>query len=147
MVPTSDLKIGIFSKASGDCGGGGSFHTSELSSSKRMMYEATKVLSINHEGYFEILKDRGEGNKGKIPLDEAINHIADMLAKVKFGNSMDMFQEGTKIKLIEVINEVLSGKNIIPKGAIDYENTVQPESGGNGSGRNTLLQRFVQLRR
>ena len=143
MAPT------MWSKASGDFvgGGGGYSLTSPKTSGKRMLYEATSVISLHHDGYFEILKNRESGKRGKISMEEAVEHIADMLAKVKFGKSMDMFQEGMRIKLIEVINEVLSGKNIIPKGAIDYEDTVQRESGSNGSGHNSLLQRFVQLRR
>ena len=143
MAPT------IWSKASGDfIGGGGGYNVADRStSSKRMLYEATCVMSLHHDGYFEILKNRTTGTRGKISLDEAVEHMADMLAKAKFGKSMDMFQEGMKMKLVEVIHEVLSGKNIIPKGAIDYEDTVQRESGSNGSGHNSLLQRFVQLRR
>lgn len=125
--------------------GGGGSSSFTRPTSREIFYTADFVLALHHKGYFETLKDRS-GNRGKITLDEAVEKIADMLATVKFEKSMDLFQESTRLKLIEVINEVLSGKNIVPEGVID-EDTIQPESTRNGVRHNSLLQRFISLRR
>jgi len=127
-----------------DCGGGGGGILLGRNSSTRMMHNAITILSLDHKLKFNILKDRYK-EKGEISLDEAIDRMADMITKVVFDGSMDMFQETMKMKLVECIKQVLSG-DIVPEGEI-YANSIQRESRSNGSGRNSLLQRFVQLRR
>ena len=133
----------LYEKASGDCGGGG-YHINPKNSTTRLMHDAITILSLDYKHKFKILKDR-YGNKGEISLDEALDKMADMITKVVFDGSMDMFQETMKMKLVECMKDVISG-NIIPKGEI-YANPVQRKSGSNGTGHNSLLQGFIQLRR
>lgn len=42
--------------------------------------------------------------------------MVDMITKRVFDGSMELFQEGMRRKLIEVINDVISGKDYIVKG-------------------------------
>ena len=142
MAPTTRFHM----KASGDCGGGGGFHLNPENSTTRLMHDAITILSLDYRYKFKLLKDRSEAKKGEISFDEAIDKMADMITKVVFDGSMEMFQETMKMKLVECIKGVISGDNIIPEGDL-YANPVQRESGSNGSGHNSLLQRFVQLRR
>ena len=146
-----DYPSRFHSKASGECYGGGGVDGSRLVANKakttsNMIHEALTIISLDHSHKFKLLKDRSEGTKGEISIDKAIEKMADMLAKAVFTGTMDMFQETMKMKLVECINGVISGDNIIPEGNID-ENSVQRESRSNGTKHNTLLQRFVQLRR
>jgi len=142
MAPTTKFHM----KASGECGGGGGFHLNPENSTTRLMHDAITILSLDYKYKFKLLKDRSKAKKGEISFEEAIEHMAGMIAKVVFDGSMEMFQETMKMKLVECIQDVISGGNIIPEGDV-YADSVQRESRGNGSGHNSLLQRFVQLRR
>jgi len=142
------MKTKIFSKSimDGDCGGGGiSGYTIKRPTALEKLYQASQVLSIDHKNKLHVLKDRFSGEPGPIDIEKAIEIMANMLTHKVFDGSMDMFQETMKMKLVECMLDIVSGKNIIPKGDIDDANTIQRESGGDGSGRNTLLQGFVSL--
>jgi len=82
------------------------------------LYEANMVLSLNHKHNFNILKNRYSGISGPVSTDQAVEQIAGMLVAHVFKGSMDMFQETMKMKLIEQINDIISGNDIIPKGDI-----------------------------
>jgi len=143
------MKPGIYSKASGDCGvGGGGGTPSNLGAgpmSKQKTYNAQVILSLDKDNLFYIMKNR-YGDHGKATMDGALDVIANMLARSVFDGSMEMFQETMKMKIIETLKPILTGSDIIPEGDID-ENPFQRESRGNGTRHNSLLQRFVQLRR
>lgn len=132
-------------KASGDCGGGG-ISLGRSSTSQTVIYDAQMILSLNKDNEFYIIKNR-YGDKGLATMDGALDIIANMLTHAVFDGSMDMFQETMKMKIIEALKPIVSGKNIIPEGDIEDANTLQRESGGNGPRRNSLLQRFISLRR
>jgi len=141
---------GMYSKTSMDGGGGGSGGGGSSSykikrpSALERMYQANQVLSLDHKNKFHILKNRS-GKHGELDITGAVDFVADMLTKHIFDGSMDMFQETMKMKLVECMSEIVSGKNIVPKGDIENANTVQRESRGDGSGRNSLLQGFISL--
>jgi len=137
-------KYNFHSKASGD-GGGGSIGLGRGPTSKDKMYNAQMVLSLDKDNQFFIMKNR-YGPHGEATMDSALDIIANMLTQAVFDGSMDMFQETMKMKIVEALKPIVSGKNIIPEGDLD-ENTLQRESRGNGPKHNSLLQRFVQLRR
>ena len=147
------MKPGIYAKASGDgggniCGGGVGGGMSRLGKgpqSKQKMYDASIILSLDKDNQFFIMKNR-YGEHGSATMDGALDIIANMLTQAVFDGSMEMFQETMKMKIVEALKPIVSGNNIIPEGDLN-ENTLQRESGGHGSGHNTLLQRFVQLRR
>lgn len=138
-------------KASGDCGGGvsGSFNLASHthSSPTSMVYHAIKVIGLYHDFTFRMIKDRDGHAHGEMNKQEAIEMMARMIASNHFSGSMDMFQETVAMRIVEKINEVLDGKDIIPKGDIEDASSIQGSSKRNGSERNSLLQRFVQLRR
>lgn len=99
-------------------GGGSSSHTHTPTSRKSLLYDATIALSLDYKNKIAIIKDRKTGVVGPIKIETAVKKMAEMLCKVKFDGSMDMFQEIMKQKLIEVMTDVLSDKDIIPKGEI-----------------------------
>jgi hypothetical protein len=134
----------LWPKASGDFGGGGGGPINARSPMK-MTYDAIKVISLNKDFSFKIIKDKNKGKKGSVDTQDAIKMMADMIAANALNGSMDLFQETMSMKIVEKINEVLDG-DIIPKGD-GNENTVQRKSRGNGTRHNSLLQRFIQLRR
>ena len=136
----------IYEKASGDFVGGGGSTALHSRSPMKMTYDAIKVISLDRNFHFNIIKDRDKGKTGKVDTEYAIKIMADMIAAHAFNGSMDLFQESMSMKIIEKINEVLDG-DIIPKGETLNENTIRRESRGNGPRHNSLLQRFVQLRR
>ena len=121
--------------------------SAHIHSSKYMLYEAIFILSIDHENKFHIMKDRNRGVTGEISTDIAIDKMADMLTRAVFDGSMEMFQETMKMKIVESIRDVIFGNNIIPKGDIEDANTIQCEGGRDGIRHNSLLQRFISLRR
>lgn len=123
----------------------GSYHVKPGPMSREKIYQAQVViaLGINHD--IQIMKNRYTYNTGSVDINIAIEVIADMLTRAKFDGSMKMFQEGMRLKLIEAMNDVLSDKNISLKGT--ENEIVQRESRGNGSRRNTILQRFISIRR
>lgn len=139
MAPMYECKV------SGDCGGGGGGSINSRSPMK-MTYDAIKVISLDKNFNFKVIKDVDKGPKGNVEPEYAIKMIADMIAAQTLGGSMDLFQESISMKIVEKINEVLDG-DVIPKGDIVNEDTIRRESRGNGPRRNSLLQRFVQLRR
>lgn len=151
MAPITDLEHRFHSKASGDdCGGGGpngyNMRNPHSRSPMKLVLDAIKVISLNNDFKFKIIKDRDVSERGDVDTQGAIKLMADMIAAHALNGSMELFQETMSMKIVEKINEVLNG-DIIPKGDILNENTIQRESGNNGSGHNTLLQRFIQLRR
>jgi hypothetical protein len=136
----------IYSKISGDMGGVGSHtHSGTYTSSTRSIYDALIILSLDYKHNIHILKDRWGNPCQNIDIEIAIEKTADMLTKAKFGNSMDMFQEGMKQKLIEVITDVLSDKDIIPKGDSKDDRKVRRKSGSNGVRYNSFLQRLLHI--
>lgn len=139
------------SKVSGDdCGGGsGSFNmpSHTHTSSRHMIFQAIKVLALCHDYSFRCVKDRDQHCHGNIDVDDAIKMMARMIAMSHFQGSMDMFQETIAMKIVEKINEVLDGTDIVPKGDIDNASSIQGSSSRDGFGRNSILQRFVQIRR
>jgi hypothetical protein len=70
---------------------------------------------------FDIKKDRN-GNDGVLSFEEAIDFCAEMLCQLKFDDRNHMFQESLKIKLAEVMKDVLLGDNCVPSGKVikDY---------------------------
>ena len=137
----------IYSKASGDGGGGGGgmSRLGKGPTSNQRMYNSSVILSLDKDNQFFIMKNRW-GEHGDATMDGALDIIANMLTHAVFNGSMDMFQETMKMKIVEALKPIVSGNNIIPEGDLD-ENTLQRESGGNGIRHNSILQRFVQLRR
>lgn len=109
--------------------GGSSSHTYTPTS---LIYDATIVLSLDYKNKIAIIKDRKTEIVGPIKIETAVKKMAEMLCKVKFDGSMDMFQETMKQKLIEVITDVLLDKDIIPKGETKDDDTVQRQSGSDG---------------
>lgn len=132
MKPYQPYHKKLFSKVSGYYGGGGSSSFTSSPSPTSLLYESILTLSLNYKSQIIIIKDRHYGIKGKVDISIAIEKMAEMLCKAKFGNSMDMFQETMKQKLIEVITDVLSDKDIIPKGETKDDDTVQRQSGSDG---------------
>ena len=108
------------------------------------LYNAKIVLSIDCENKFEILKHRYREH-GEIGIVDTINVMADMLAKYIFNGSMEMFQEEIKQELIEAMSKVISDKKM-SVGEKD-ENTIRGKSVVNGTRYNSILQRFVSIRR
>lgn len=106
----------IFAKASGDCGGGG-YNISRPTKTEKL-YRALKAVYLtrdfkNKELIFDVIKDRG-GNHGTKNLSEAIEYCAEMLCQFKFDDVNNMFQESLKLRLIEVMKEVLLNDDCIP---------------------------------
>lgn len=133
------------SKSSGD-GGGGGMTLGRSTTSQAVIHDAQMILSLNRDNEFYIMKNR-HGDKGATNIEGALDIIANMLTHAVFDGSMDMFQETMKMKIVEALEPIVSGKNIIPEGDIDGTNPLQRESGSNGTRRNSLLQRFISLRR
>lgn len=138
-------KYHFHSKASGDCGGGGNISLGR-SSRTTQVYDSQMILSLDKNNDFYIMKNR-YGEQGSTTMDGALDIIANMLTHAVFDGSMEMFQETMKMKIVEALKPIVSGNNIIPEGDIEDANTLQRESRGNGPKHNSLLQRFVQLRR
>lgn len=124
-------------------GGSGSYRSPRRPTITEKMHKADHVVASNRDGV-DVWKSR-YGQNGKVEMDALLAIVADMITRHKFDNSMDMFQETMKMKIIEVLKDVIEGENIIPKGDVEDANAIQRESGGNGSGRNSLLQRFISL--
>ena len=109
------------SKASGDGstgrGGGGSSTLGRGPMSNQKMYDSQVILSLDKNNEFFIMKNRF-GDHGKTTMNDALNLIGDMITRVVFDGSMDMFQETMKMKMVECIKDVISG-NIIPEGEVE----------------------------
>ena len=135
---------GIYSKISTDGGiGGGGPRTPSLI---KKLHHAYQVIGVDNTGEVEVWKDR-YGEHGLPTTTQLIDIVANMITKHKFGNSMEMFQETMKMKIVEELTKIVNDHNIIPEGEIEHANTIQRESRGNGSGHNSLLQRFISLYR
>lgn len=74
------------------------------------MYQASIVISLAREGKIEIIKNRwGPPKTEDVSTEEVIDIITTILAKHLFCDRMDIFQEGLKQQLIEVINKTIKG--------------------------------------
>jgi len=135
------------SKVSGGCitGDNGNISIGNGLTAHDKIYKAQIILSLDKDNQLFIMKNRW-GETGHATMDGALDVVASMLTHAVFDGSMEMFQETMKMKIVEVLKPIVSGNNIIPEGDIN-ENTLQRESKDNGSRRNSLLQRFIQLYR
>lgn len=117
----------IFAKASGDFvgGAGTSGHsgiitrptrTEKLYASEMVIY-LRRHASINSVKPRELIIEVGKdinGDNGVKELPEAIDAIAGLLCRYKFQDGNHMFQNSLKIRLAEVMKEVLMGDDVIP---------------------------------
>jgi len=89
-------------------------------SAMEKMYLSIKTIIIRYRGYnnrelvFDLVKDRNKEH-GIKTRSEAIEETADLLTRLKFQNSNELFQAGMRKRLIEVITEVLEGDDNVPK--------------------------------
>ena len=90
------------------------------------LYAAIKAIYLmreraTNELVFEVIKDRG-GNDGIKTFEEAIDFCAELLCEIKFDDGNHMFQESLKLKLQEVMKDVLLGDDCVPsaKAIKDY---------------------------
>jgi len=97
------------------------------------VYSAIQILSLDHDYELKLLKSRYTTvTKKPLSVNESINIMADMLCKMLYNGSMELFQEGMKIKITEAIR-----KTII-EGGVDARN-VQRESISNGARHGSSL--------
>lgn len=94
-------------------------HTHGITAAEKM-YLSIKTITLRYNQYdhqklvFDLVKDRN-GVHGIKTRSEAIEETADLLTKLKFQNSNELFQYGVRKRLIEVITEVLEGDDNVPK--------------------------------
>jgi len=108
------------SKATTDGGGGGGGYGSisgNSPTSKQRVHNAQVILTLNGANKFYVMKNR-YGENGDFDLEKGIDLMCDMITRVQFDGSMDMFQETMKMKMVECLKDVLSG-NIIPEGEVE----------------------------
>jgi hypothetical protein len=121
----------IYSKASGDWVGGGGNGFKITRPTRRQKDHASDMIirlrrkipcTPNDDLVMEVGKDRN-GNYGVKELPEAIDAIADLLTRYKFQEGNKMFQENLRLRLSEVMREVLLGDDVIPTEATieEYE--------------------------
>jgi hypothetical protein len=120
----------IYSKASGDVtmgGGGMGSHTHSAAynitrpTRREKKYASDMAIYLRHKIpctpndnlILDVGKDRN-GNAGVKELPEAIDAIADLLSRYKFQDGNQMFQTSLKLRLSEVMKDVLLGDDVIP---------------------------------
>jgi hypothetical protein len=79
------------------------YSMSGSSSTFGYLYNANIVISVNYDGSVNIIKNRHGIHGENQSLDTTIDVIANILTTTIFKGSLDMFQEGLKIKLVESI--------------------------------------------
>ena len=107
----------------GGLGGGSSSGTGSVKidhpTKREKLYMSHKVIYLRRESrsstdfILEVGKDRN-GNHGVKELPEAIESIAELLCEYKFQGSNMMFQTTEKMRLVEVMKNVLLEDDIIP---------------------------------
>jgi len=108
----------LHAKASGDGGGGGSYHITRPTTREKM-YMSDLVIYLRrtqqkpNDLILEVGKDRN-GNHGVKELPEAIDAIASMLCRYKFQDGNHMFQTSLTLRLAEAMKQVLIGDDVIP---------------------------------
>jgi len=106
---------------SGNYGGGVGGSTSGMNE----MYEANIILSIDNKNRINIIKSRFQKIKKDLNKNEVIEVLLDMLCRYLYDGCMDVFQEGMKSQLKEVINQTLEGGEL-------NDNSVRRESISDG---------------
>lgn len=111
----------IDSKVDGDFSGGGGSYNITRPTRREKQHAADMVIYLRHRipcrtsdhMILEVGKDRN-GIAGVKELPEAIDAIADLLARYKFQGGNKMFQMSLKLRLIEAMKEVLIGDDVVP---------------------------------
>ena len=120
----------IYSKMSGDFSGGGGGYKITRPTRREKDYASDMIVRLRHKIpctpndnlVMEVGKDRN-GNAGIKELPEAIEAIADLLTRYKFQDGNKLFQESLRLRLSEVMKEVLLRDDVIPTEATieEYE--------------------------